>query len=625
VTARTVVIGTAGHIDHGKTTLLRALTGIDADRLPEERRRGMTIDVGYAHLDLDDGTSIDFVDVPGHDKLVGNMLVGAGEIDAAMVVIAADDGPRAQTLEHLELLDALGIRHGMAVITKTDAVDPERVETVRGAVRELLDRTTLAGSPVLAASGVTGDGVPGVRAALVELRDRAMPQPLARGVRLPIDRVFSVKGRGTVVTGTLKGVEVAPGADLVVEPGGVRVRVREVQVHGRSVERAMGGRTALLLAGADAAELRRGQVVGGGRPSSRILVALRPSLDLATSVLTPPPANGSRMQVHIGTDRASALVVRSPRESVSRPDGLVVAILRLDQPIAADARDRFALRDPGTGRATGGVVLWTDPPRGVSRRRATPDRLSALVDAVLTGASGRPDPWLELTGIRVAQDEVAFAADAQAALEALAQETVRAHHASDPGSPGAAQSAVGPVLQRAARRLATLDRRDAAAAADRLLGSMVARGLLAREGDRLRDPSRAAGPSSELRAAMDRLEAALAAPTPPSLAEAARAAGCSADGIRALEAEGRIVRLEDDLAWAASTYRELARTAVTMAARGPLTPAAYRDAIGSSRKYVMAILEDLDRRELLRRTDAGHVLGRRSLAKARPAAPVETP
>ena len=144
MTARTVVIGTAGHIDHGKTTLLRALTGIDADRLPEERRRGMTIDVGYAHLDLDDGTSLDFVDVPGHDKLVGNMLVGAGEIDAAMVVVAADDGPRAQTLEHLELLDALGIRHGIVVITKVDAVDDDRVEAVRALVRQLIDRTTLA-------------------------------------------------------------------------------------------------------------------------------------------------------------------------------------------------------------------------------------------------------------------------------------------------------------------------------------------------------------------------------------------------------------------------------------------------------------------------------------------------
>src|SRR5438132_4493683 len=155
----TVVIGTAGHIDHGKTTLLRALTGIDADRLPEERSRGMTIDVGYAHLDLDDGTSLDFVDVPGHDRLIGNMLVGAGEIDAALLVVAADDGPRAQTLEHLELLDALRIDAGIAVVTKTDVVDAARTGDVVAEVERLLATTALAGSPVVAVSSVSGEGL----------------------------------------------------------------------------------------------------------------------------------------------------------------------------------------------------------------------------------------------------------------------------------------------------------------------------------------------------------------------------------------------------------------------------------------------------------------------------------
>ena len=170
----TVVIGTAGHIDHGKTTLLRALTGIDADRLPEERRRGMTIDVGYAHLRLPDGTELDFVDVPGHDRLVGNMLVGAGEIDAAMLVVAADDGPRAQTIEHLALLDALGIRHGVAVVTKADVAGPARTAEVVAVVARLLEGTTLAGSPVLAVSSVDGGGIEALRAALADLRDAAV-------------------------------------------------------------------------------------------------------------------------------------------------------------------------------------------------------------------------------------------------------------------------------------------------------------------------------------------------------------------------------------------------------------------------------------------------------------------
>jgi small GTP-binding protein len=180
----TVVVGTAGHIDHGKTALLRALTGIDADRLPEERRRGMTIDVGYAHLALDDGSEIDFVDVPGHDRLIGNMLVGAGEIDAALLVVAADDGPRAQTLEHLELLDALGVDIGLAVVTKADAVGVDRASEVVAAVRGLLERTTLRGAPVVVASGVTGEGLDDVRAALVSVRDAVVAAPVAaRGPR----------------------------------------------------------------------------------------------------------------------------------------------------------------------------------------------------------------------------------------------------------------------------------------------------------------------------------------------------------------------------------------------------------------------------------------------------------
>ena len=178
----TVVIGTAGHIDHGKTVLLRALTGIDADRLPEERRRGMTIDVGYAHLTLPDGAELDFVDVPGHDRLVGNMLVGAGEIDAAMLVVAADDGPSAQTIEHLELLDALAIRFGLAVVTKADIVSLERVGEVAGAAGQLLIGTSLAGSPVFAVSSVDGTGVDTLRDALVSVRDRVVERWRTREV-----------------------------------------------------------------------------------------------------------------------------------------------------------------------------------------------------------------------------------------------------------------------------------------------------------------------------------------------------------------------------------------------------------------------------------------------------------
>src|ERR1044071_8842945 len=240
----TVVVGTAGHIDHGKTSLLRALTGIDADRLPEERARGMTIDVGDAHLTFDDGVELDFVDVPGHDRLIGNMLVGAGEIDAAMLVVAADDGPRPQTIEHLQLLDALGVAEGLAVVTKVDMVAPDRVEEVAAAVRALVARTSLASVPVLAISSTTGDGVPAAREALRTVRDAVVERLKRHGAggprRLSIDRAFAVKGRGAVVTGTLWGGALERGETLRREPGGEHVRGREVQVHGAARDRHEG-------------------------------------------------------------------------------------------------------------------------------------------------------------------------------------------------------------------------------------------------------------------------------------------------------------------------------------------------------------------------------------------------
>ena len=290
----TVVVGTAGHIDHGKTALLRALTGIDPDRLPEERRRGMTIEVGYAHLALPDGDVLDFVDVPGHDRLVGNMLVGAGEIDAVLLVVAADDGPRAQTLEHLELLDALGLVHGVVAVTKADLVPPDQLATVANLVRDLVDRTTLAGTPILSVSSTEGTGIDDLRVALVDLRDRARrdwagaPGP----PRLAVDRVFGVRGRGTVVTGTLRGGPLQRNASLRLEPGGQPVRPRELQVRGAVVEAGgPGGRLAANLVGADRAAIGRGSVLAidpAVVATDRLLVALRRSVRLGDPGRSPP-------------------------------------------------------------------------------------------------------------------------------------------------------------------------------------------------------------------------------------------------------------------------------------------------------------------------------------------------
>ena len=620
----TVVIGTAGHIDHGKTALLHALTGIDADRLPEERRRGMTIDVGYAHMSLPDGTELDFVDVPGHDRLVGNMLVGAGEIDAAMVVIAADDGPRAQTLEHLELLDGLGIRDGIAVVTKTDLVDDARVAVVVAVVETLLARTSLAGSPVVPVSSVTGQGMGAVREALIGLRDRVLSRPAPGAApdgsspSLAIDRVFSVRGRGVVVTGTLRGGTLERGAPVRLEPGGRRARVRELQIHGRSVERANGGRTALNLAGIEAAELERGMVVvAEGVPearvqvSDRLLVALRPAAALAGEANL--PSDRARLRLHLGTGQVDAIVGRGGRLAVALPDGEVAAMLRLARPIPVAGGDRFVLRRPSpTATAAGGRVLDPHPPRGAARQRLTPEHLAGLALALTPSEAAHAR--LELHGAMPGS----LAPDVAKGAEAWAMAAVTNRHAEEADAPAISLAELRAGLVSYLRRSVTLTSPDAAAAAAAIIDALLADGRLVRDADRIRDSRRPVnGLSAAVLAAMSRLEEALSVAAPAALSEAARAAGCPAAGIRALEASGRIVRPEADLAWSAAAYGELEATALRLAARGPLAPAALRDATGTSRKYVMVLLEDLDRRGLLRRTADGHVPGPRAPVGAR--------
>jgi selenocysteine-specific elongation factor len=638
--APTVVIGTAGHIDHGKTSLLRALTGIDADRLPEERERGMTIDVGYAHLTFDDGVELDFVDVPGHDKLIGNMLVGAGEIDAALLVVAADDGPRPQTLEHLQLLDALGIADGLAVITKTDLVEEERVAEVAAQVRALLEATLLRAAPVVTASSSSGDGIDEVRIAVRELLDavseRRRGSDQAGRARLAIDRAFAVKGRGVVVTGTLRGGGLKRGATLRRQPGGEHVRIREIQVHNLARDRHEGGRTALNLAGLSAADLRRGDVLTTDahvRPADRLLVETRQraALEAADGSAGPParpparpprtPRAGAHLRLHLGTDQVDAAVRRVPGD----PEAVVLDLAR---EVAAFPGARGVLREPASGAVVAGIrVLDTRPPRGASRRRLTPGRVAGL-RAAMDAAPSELDravesALIELHGALVVGGgdgqgvprSLALASDVRAALDAAALEAVAAHHREAPVSAGLPLPRVRAAVLRRLRSLATIEGRDLDLLSVTVAGvvnELVASGRLLRRDDLLRDPALGGAPSEVLTGAMDRLERALDVPAPPALAEAAQAASCPPEGIRALQSAGRIVRLGPDLAWSTRAFHRLAAAALDGARVAPLTPAAFRDTTGTSRKYVLAILEDLDRREILRRTPEGHIPGKRA-------------
>ncbi|MCX6625911.1 MAG: selenocysteine-specific translation elongation factor, partial [Acidobacteria bacterium] len=256
-----IILGTAGHVDHGKTALIRALTGIDTDRLEEEKRRGISIDIGFAHLDLGEAR-LGFVDVPGHERFVKNMLAGVGGIDAVIFVIAADESIKPQTREHFDICRLLGIPRGVIALTKSDLVDAGTLDLVRLEVEEFVAGSFLAGAPVIAVSSVTHSGLDALREALRRLVDASAARDSSRHFRLPIDRSFSLRGFGTVITGTLIAGSVSLEQELEVHPGGRRLRVRGIQTHNRSVKRASAGeRTALNVTGAEASELSRGLVL----------------------------------------------------------------------------------------------------------------------------------------------------------------------------------------------------------------------------------------------------------------------------------------------------------------------------------------------------------------------------
>ncbi len=363
-----MIVATAGHIDHGKTRLVKALTGVDTDRLPQERARGISIDLGFAHADLGDDRRVSFIDVPGHERFIRNMLAGVCAIDASMLVVAADDGLMPQTLEHLRILDLLEVRRGAVAITKTDLVAAARVERVQAEVASLLGDTSLACAPVFPVSTVTGRGLPALRAWLhAQAAGQATAVNDGRNFRLAIDRVFTVVGSGTVITGTVHSGCVQPGEHLVVSPSGRPVRVRGVQVQGAASARALPGqRCALNLAGVAVDEVGRGDWVvhpGLHAPTTRLDVRLQVLVSEET-----PLAHWTPVHLHLGTaDVPARAVVAAEGHIAAGQAGF--AQLVLERPVAALHGDRFVLRDQSARRTLGGGVVL-DPFAARRTRRA---------------------------------------------------------------------------------------------------------------------------------------------------------------------------------------------------------------------------------------------------------------
>lgn len=620
----TVVIGTAGHIDHGKTSLLRALTGIDADRLPEERRRGLTIDIGYAHGSPDGGPEVDFVDVPGHDRLVGNMLAGVGEIDAALLVVAADDGPRAQTWEHLGLLDAMGVHRGLVAVTKIDLVDAARVRDVEAECADLTSRTRLADAPIVHVSATAGRGLAALRTELAALRERVTSGRVRRrgSAWLSIDRAFSVRGHGVVVTGSSRGTPLRAGDTLLVRPGSTATRVRAVHVHDALVDVAGQGRVALNLAGVELDRLRRGQLLTSrdvaddaldAFESDRLLVALHPPAALPDRPRDDPwpPRDGTRLRLHLGTDQVDVQLGRSGRLARTARDDRVYALLRLERTSATGIGERFVLRRPApAGLLAGGVVLAADVPYGRARSRLERTRLDHLHAAV----SG-DDPnaiavaTIDLYGARGSE----LAPDVQGAARSALLRTVAVRHHEQPGEPGLALGAARAAVAAAIRSRLSVREEWLVEAVETTITAMIAEHQLVQEGDTVRSPEhRPAEADPAIAKAADSLVELLDQDAPPALSAAAAQVGYPEAAIRELVRSGRIELVSDDLAWSAEAFLRLQDRALALADEAPLTPAAMRDATGTSRKYVMALLEEFDRRGILMRTPAGHVRGPRA-------------
>jgi selenocysteine-specific elongation factor len=370
-----MIVATAGHIDHGKTLLVKTLTGVDTDRLPEEKARGISIDLGFAYLPLPGGELIGFVDVPGHERFIRNMLAGVCGIDYALLVVAADDGVMPQTVEHLHILDLLHVKRGAAVITKIDRVDAPRVSEVEREVRALLHDTGLADATIVPVSALAGLGMAELRAMLTAEATRASARRIeGEHLRYAIDRTFSVAGSGTVVTGTVFNGAVKTGDRLVVSPAGLEVRVRGIQIQGKAADRAVAGqRCALNLSGADLASVRRGDWVLAAeihKPSERI--------DARVSVLASEEhslEHWTPVHLHLATSDVTARVATRRGVSVA-PGADAIVQLVLDQPIGALRGDRFILRDQSATRTIGGGFVLD--PFAPATRRSAPARGAAL-------------------------------------------------------------------------------------------------------------------------------------------------------------------------------------------------------------------------------------------------------
>ncbi len=631
-----MIVGTAGHIDHGKTALVRALTGVDTDRLEQEKARGISIDLGFAYLPMAQGGMLGFVDVPGHERFVRNMLAGASGVDFALLVIAADDGVMPQTREHLAILDLLGVSEGVVALSKIDLVDAEWLAAVEEDVRATLQPTVLAEAPIVRISSATGEGIQPLRHALEALAEGHPARPSEGRFRLAVDRCFSLSGAGTVVTGSVMSGEVRVGDSVAVSPSGHVARVRSIHAQNRAAERGIAGqRCALNLTGEEISRhvIGRGDVVldpALHAPASRVDAELR---------LLPgerrPLGHWTPVRLHHAAAEVAARVALLSDEPI-RPGETGRVQLVLDRPIAAAAHDRFILRDAAGKRTLGGGRLIDL--RAPQRRRRTPARLAQL-DALaetdpgraVASALSRWPYYLDIVGFardralgegelrgvladtpheRIAGNDAAWVVSPAtwSQLAASARACVGAFHKAHPELPGLAP-------ERLARGMEPqLPARVGLA----VVQALVDRGVLSAQGGSVRLPDHRFGLDAKDEGRWRRIEPLLSGEErfrPPRAVDLAPMIGAPEAEVRrvlkALARQQSVVEIAPDHFFRRETVQEMAAAVAEIAAGqadGQVSAAQVRDRFDNGRKVAIQILEYFDRRGLtLRKGDLRRV------------------
>jgi selenocysteine-specific elongation factor len=606
VTAPIHVVATAGHVDHGKSSLLLRLTGMDPDRLEEEKRRGLTIDLGFAWCTLPSGREIGFVDVPGHERFIRNMLAGVGPVRLVLFVVAADEGWKPQSEEHLQILDVLGVEGAVVAITKRDLVDDETLEIALEEVRERVEDTALAAAPIVPCSSATGEGIDELRDAL-DATIASAPEPERAGrARLHVDRVFAVSGAGTVVTGTLTGGPLRVGDDVALLPEDTRARVRGLQTHKRTLDLATPvSRVAVNLVGPERTEIARGDVVarpGEWRPTSVLEVALDPVRGLGHEL----SARGAHKLYAGAAERdAKVSIYGGGRLGEGNRD---FARIRVPEPLVLAIGDRFVLRDAGRDETVaGGVVLDPSPPRRAgpepesrlaARAASTPGELPSLLVAereLVSEADLRLDLGSDLDGVANAVSAGGWwiSRPTLERTRATATGAAGSHHREhplEPGAPAAAiRAAVASTLRPAGRP-----------AAGAIVDALLAEGSLVRDGAAIRLPGHRPAVderSPELQRIADAVAAGGAAP--PTIAQLV-SAGHPRAVIDAAIRAGTLVRIASDIV-VTPAFVDRAVTEIRSTGATGMTVGALRERLGTSRKYAVPLVEYLDTRGLTAR------------------------